>query len=98
MVSSYQKPQDPGPVTIPYLYANSSLRKEFPSLVTETGHVMVSPASLELDADAVLAIVVTGTEPSLLSLALPHASWLYLCTRLCCKSTQNTTTVYVLLS
>ncbi|KAG0159651.1 hypothetical protein PDIDSM_7174 [Penicillium digitatum] len=60
MVSSYQKPQDPGPVTIPYLYANSSLRKEFPSLVTETGHVMVSPASLELDADAVLAIVVTG--------------------------------------
>ncbi|KAJ5209265.1 hypothetical protein N7449_003644 [Penicillium cf. viridicatum] len=60
MVSSYQTPQDPGPVDIPYLSANSSLRKEFPSLVTETDHVVVSPASLELDSDAVLAIVVTG--------------------------------------
>lgn len=60
MVSSYQTPQDPGPVTIPYLPANSSLRNEFPSLVTETDQVIVSPASLELDSDAVLAIVVTG--------------------------------------
>ncbi|CAI7666979.1 unnamed protein product [Penicillium viridicatum] len=60
MVSSYQTPQDPGPVDIPYLSANSSLRKQFPSLVTETDHVVVSPASLELDSDAVLAIVVTG--------------------------------------
>ncbi|KAJ5399376.1 hypothetical protein N7465_009865 [Penicillium sp. CMV-2018d] len=60
MVSSYQTPQDPGPVDIPYLSANSSLRKEFPSLVTEADHVVVSPASLELDSDAVLAIVVTG--------------------------------------
>ncbi|OQE10921.1 hypothetical protein PENVUL_c003G07801 [Penicillium vulpinum] len=60
MASSYQTPQDPGPVTIPYLSANFSLRKEFPSLITETDHVMVSPASLELDSDAVLAIVVTG--------------------------------------
>lgn len=60
MVSSYQAPQDPGPVDIPYVSANSSLRNEFPSLVTETNHVMVSPASLELDSDAVLAIVVTG--------------------------------------
>lgn len=60
MVSSYQPPQDPGPVNIPYLSANSSLRNEFPHLVTETDHVMVSPASVELDSDAVLAIVVTG--------------------------------------
>lgn len=60
MVSSYQAPQDPGPVDIPYVSANSSLRNEFPSLVTETDHVVVSPASLELDSDAVLAIVVTG--------------------------------------
>lgn len=60
MVSSHQTPQDPGPVNIPYLSANSSLRKDFPSLITETDHVMVSPASLELDSDAVLAIVVTG--------------------------------------
>ncbi|OQE47448.1 hypothetical protein PENCOP_c001G01609 [Penicillium coprophilum] len=60
MVSSYQMPQVPGPVDIPYLPASSSLRKLFPYLVTETDHVMVSPASLELDSDAVLAIVVTG--------------------------------------
>ncbi|KUM56554.1 hypothetical protein ACN42_g10655 [Penicillium freii] len=60
MVFSYQTPQDPGPVDIPYLSANSSLRKQFPSLVTETDLVVVSPASLELDSDAVLAIVVTG--------------------------------------
>ncbi|KAJ5978514.1 hypothetical protein N7501_001856 [Penicillium viridicatum] len=50
----------PGPVDIPYLSANSSLQKQFPSLVTETDHVVVSPASLDLDSDAVLAIVVTG--------------------------------------
>jgi hypothetical protein len=60
MVSSFQKPQDPGPVSIPWISANSSLLKGFPSLITEADHVMVSPASLELDADAVLAIVVTG--------------------------------------
>ncbi|KAJ6188032.1 hypothetical protein N7519_002940 [Penicillium mononematosum] len=60
MVSSHQPPQDPGPVAIPYLPANSSLRNDFPSLVTETDHVMISPASLELDSDAVLAIVITG--------------------------------------
>ncbi|CAI7649523.1 unnamed protein product [Penicillium discolor] len=60
MVSSYQMPQDPGPVDIPYVSANSSLQNEFPSLVTEKDHVVVSPASLELDSDAVLAIVVTG--------------------------------------
>jgi hypothetical protein len=60
MVSSRQKLQDPGTVTVPYLSANSSLKGAFPSLITETNHVMISPASLELDADAVLAIVVTG--------------------------------------
>ncbi|KAJ5773703.1 Integral membrane protein [Penicillium paradoxum] len=60
MVSSHQKPQDPGLVTIPYLPANTSLQNDFSSLITETDHVMVSPASFELDADAVLAIVVTG--------------------------------------
>jgi hypothetical protein len=60
MVSSFQKSQDPGPVSIPWISSNSSLLKEFPSIITEADHVMVSPASLELDADAVLAIVVTG--------------------------------------
>ncbi|CAP81042.1 Pc12g14150 [Penicillium rubens Wisconsin 54-1255] len=60
MVSSHQPSQDPGPVAIPYLPANSSLRNDFPSLVTEADHVMISPASLELDSDAVLAIVITG--------------------------------------
>ncbi|CAG7964930.1 unnamed protein product [Penicillium olsonii] len=60
MVSSFQKPQDPGPVAIPWISANTSLIKEFPSIVTETNSIQVSPASLELDADAVMAIVVTG--------------------------------------
>ncbi|CAI7601778.1 unnamed protein product [Penicillium bialowiezense] len=60
MVSSSQKPQDPGPVSIPWIPANSNLLKEFPSLVTESDHVLVAPASYELDADAVMAIVVTG--------------------------------------
>lgn len=60
MVSSSQKPQDPGPVSIPWIPANSSLLKDFPALVTETDNVVVVPASLELDADAVLAIVVMG--------------------------------------
>lgn len=60
MVSSIQKPQDPGPVSIPWISANSSLLNEFPSLITERDHVLVSPASYELDADAVMAIVVTG--------------------------------------
>ncbi|KAJ5550252.1 hypothetical protein N7461_004950 [Penicillium sp. DV-2018c] len=60
MVSSRQKKHDPGPVTIPFLSANSSLQGSFPNLVTETDQVIISPASLELDADAVLAIVVTG--------------------------------------
>lgn len=60
MVSSIQKPQDPGPVSIPWIPANSTLLKDFPSIAIETDHVMVSPASFELDADAVMAIVVTG--------------------------------------
>ncbi|CAG7996346.1 unnamed protein product [Penicillium salamii] len=60
MVSSSQKPQDPGPVTIPWIPANTTLLKEFPSIVTETDSIQISPASLELDADAVMAIVVTG--------------------------------------
>lgn len=60
MVSSRRTSPDPGPVNIPYLPANSSLRKDFPTLITESEQLMITPASLELDADAVLAIVVTG--------------------------------------
>lgn len=60
LVSSPAKAQDPGPVSIPYLSANTSLRNDFPELVIEKDQVMVRPGALELDADAVLAIVVTG--------------------------------------
>jgi hypothetical protein len=70
LVSSRQKPQDPSRVTIPFISSNTTLIKDFPHLVRETDHVMVAPASLELDADAVLAIVVTGY-----LVFLPLQSW-----------------------
>ncbi|KAJ5152645.1 uncharacterized protein N7482_009123 [Penicillium canariense] len=60
LVASPQKRQDPAPVTIPLVPDNTTLWNDFPQLVTQTTQVMVQPASLELDGDAVLAIVVTG--------------------------------------
>ncbi|KAJ6076113.1 hypothetical protein N7499_008094 [Penicillium canescens] len=70
LVSSQQKPQEPSLITIPFISSNTSLTKDFPQLVTETDHLMLAPASLELDADAVLAIVVTGY-----LVFLPLQSW-----------------------
>ncbi|KAJ5301585.1 hypothetical protein PENANT_c002G01895 [Penicillium antarcticum] len=60
LLSAQQKPQSPSPITIPFISANTSLTSDFPELVTETDYIVLAPASLELDADAVLAIVVTG--------------------------------------
>ncbi|RHZ56599.1 uncharacterized protein CDV56_106968 [Aspergillus thermomutatus] len=60
LVSSPSSAVDPGSVTIPYLPQNTSLWSSFPQLITERDSVMVQPAALELDADAVTAIVITG--------------------------------------
>ncbi|OJJ50242.1 hypothetical protein ASPZODRAFT_59286 [Penicilliopsis zonata CBS 506.65] len=62
------KPSVPaGLVSIPNIPSNTTLDATaaaaadlFPALVTDTDEVQVTPAALELDADAVLAIVVTG--------------------------------------
>ena len=70
LVSSQQKPQEPSLITIPFISSNTSLTKDFSQLVTETDHLTLAPASLELDADAVLAIVVTGY-----LVFLPLQSW-----------------------
>ena len=60
LVASPPKKQAPSLVTIPFLSNNTTLWDSFPQLITETREVMVQPAALELDGDAVLAIVVTG--------------------------------------
>ncbi|EAL84233.1 hypothetical protein KXV68_003746 [Aspergillus fumigatus] len=60
LVSSPSSPADPGPVTIPYLPKNTSLWDRFPQLITGRENVIVRPAAVELDADAVSAIVITG--------------------------------------
>ncbi|KAJ5618820.1 hypothetical protein N7510_002804 [Penicillium lagena] len=60
LVADPSEPQDPGPVTIPRVSNTSSLWSAFPQLVTDTDQVMIQPGALELDSDAVLAIVVTG--------------------------------------
>jgi hypothetical protein len=60
LVSSPAKHHTPQPVTIPFVPDNSSLWDSFPSLVTETTQLDISPAAIELDADAVLSIVVTA--------------------------------------
>ncbi|KAF3401924.1 hypothetical protein F1880_009875 [Penicillium rolfsii] len=60
LVASPQKRPEPAPVTIPFISYNTTLWNEFPQLITDTTQVMIQPASLELDGDAVLAIVVTG--------------------------------------
>jgi hypothetical protein len=60
LVSSPSSPVDPGPVRIPYLPNNTSLWGSFPQLITERDYVTVQPAALDLDSDAVNAIVITG--------------------------------------
>lgn len=60
LVASPQSRPEPAPVTIPFISYNTTLGSDFPQLITETTQVMIQPASLELDGDAVLAIVVTG--------------------------------------
>ncbi|OQE25555.1 hypothetical protein PENSTE_c006G09925 [Penicillium steckii] len=60
LVSSPQKFAKPSTVTIPYISDNTSLHNDFPQIVTGTTSVDISPGALELDGDAVLAIVVTG--------------------------------------
>ncbi|OJI82806.1 hypothetical protein ASPTUDRAFT_124994 [Aspergillus tubingensis CBS 134.48] len=47
-------------ITIPLVSDNTSLWNSFPSLITGADQIELSPAALELDADAVLAIVVTA--------------------------------------
>ncbi|KAF9891589.1 hypothetical protein FE257_003600 [Aspergillus nanangensis] len=48
------------PVSIPPLADQSPLISSFPSLVTNADEVTVDPGALDLDGDAVLAVVVTG--------------------------------------
>ncbi|KAJ6111392.1 hypothetical protein N7523_007453 [Penicillium sp. IBT 18751x] len=60
LVANLPKRQSPSPVTIPYISDNTTLWENFPQLITQTNEVTIQPAALELDGDAVLAIVVTG--------------------------------------
>ncbi|KAL5358568.1 hypothetical protein BJX96DRAFT_44988 [Aspergillus floccosus] len=60
LIASVSKPKDVEAVTIPYLPTNTSIRDAFPQLVTGTNQVVIQPGALELDGDAVLAVVVTG--------------------------------------
>ncbi|KAJ5691845.1 hypothetical protein N7462_001268 [Penicillium macrosclerotiorum] len=60
LLASPQKTQDPSVVTIPLVPDNTTLWNDFPQLVTNTSEVTLQPASLEMDGDAVLAIVITG--------------------------------------
>lgn len=60
LIAGEQKRPEPAPVTIPVVSYNTTLWNDFPQLITETNQVVIQPASLELDGDAVLAIVVTG--------------------------------------
>ncbi|KAJ5931087.1 hypothetical protein N7466_006580 [Penicillium verhagenii] len=60
LLSSPPKLQEPVPVTISYLAENSTLWDSFPQLITQTDQVILQPSALDLDGDAVMAIVVTG--------------------------------------
>ncbi|PWY71033.1 integral membrane protein [Aspergillus heteromorphus CBS 117.55] len=60
LVSSPPKHPPPSPITIPHVPDNTTLWSAFPALITNTTHLDLIPAALELDADAVLAIVVTA--------------------------------------
>ncbi|OOF98978.1 hypothetical protein ASPCADRAFT_2403 [Aspergillus carbonarius ITEM 5010] len=60
LVSSPPKQPPAEPVTIPFVSNHTSLWDTFPALITETDQISLTPAALDLDADAVLAIVVTA--------------------------------------
>ncbi|KAE8371312.1 hypothetical protein BDV26DRAFT_134542 [Aspergillus bertholletiae] len=60
LVSSPAKYQPPQKVSIPWIPDNTSLWNDFPALITETNEIDIIPAAIELDADAVLSIVVTA--------------------------------------
>ncbi|KAJ5640181.1 uncharacterized protein N7484_008043 [Penicillium longicatenatum] len=60
LVSSDRISQEPTLVTIPFVAENSTLWSSFPQLVTQTDQIILQPSALELDGDAVMAIVVTG--------------------------------------
>ncbi|PYI23989.1 hypothetical protein BO99DRAFT_322432 [Aspergillus violaceofuscus CBS 115571] len=65
LVSSPPQNAPSNPVTLPYISPNNtallaSLTPSFPSLITNTTTLLITPATIDLDADAVLAIVVTA--------------------------------------
>ncbi|PYI26781.1 hypothetical protein BP00DRAFT_430012 [Aspergillus indologenus CBS 114.80] len=65
LVSSPPQNAPSNPVTLPYISPNdtallASLTPSFPSLITNTTTLLITPATIDLDADAVLAIVVTA--------------------------------------
>ena len=60
LLASHQKDPPPTSVTIPYVPDGANLTLPFPSLISGVTEISVQPSALELDIDAVLAIVVTG--------------------------------------
>ncbi|PWY68967.1 integral membrane protein [Aspergillus sclerotioniger CBS 115572] len=60
LVSSPPKQPPSEPITIPYIPSNTTLWNTFPALITSIDQLNLTPAALDLDADAVLAIVVTA--------------------------------------
>ncbi|PYH42529.1 uncharacterized protein BP01DRAFT_359409 [Aspergillus saccharolyticus JOP 1030-1] len=65
LVGSPAQKAPSSPVTLPEISPNNSttlsaLRSSFPALITNTSELYVTPATIDLDADAVLAIVVTA--------------------------------------
>ncbi|KAJ5910618.1 hypothetical protein N7504_005261 [Penicillium tannophilum] len=60
LVSSDRVSQEPTLVSIPYVAENSTLWSNFPQLITQTDQIILQPSALELDGDAVMAIVITG--------------------------------------
>ncbi|OJJ99067.1 hypothetical protein ASPACDRAFT_30207 [Aspergillus aculeatus ATCC 16872] len=65
LVSSPAQDAPANPVTLPYISPNdtallASLTPSFPALITNTTTLPITPATIDLDADAVLAIVVTA--------------------------------------
>lgn len=60
LLGSHQNNPPPAPVTIPYIPDGANLTSAFPSLISGTTEVSVQPSTIELDIDAVLAIVVIG--------------------------------------
>ncbi|KKK15724.1 hypothetical protein P175DRAFT_0471717 [Aspergillus ochraceoroseus IBT 24754] len=63
LVSNPASRPSPGVVSIPWIASKnetSTLLQNFPQLVTDADAIVLEPAALELDADAILAVVVTG--------------------------------------